>query len=219
MEIKNITAICGWALPPSWFSEQIQLAFPGSRVKTLYPINPFCAESARKALRENPADLYIGYSLGSLWLFMHQQYLPSSALKAALAPILSFTHEGERGGKTPKTKLKYFLRLLERGLETGQAALKDFYSVCSAPFPDDRLIEVPQRGVLIKGLEFLESALAPPSSTRDFISVSGEKDIFLDSEILRRYIPGLLIEKAVGHSPGPLLMRLAKELKRRNDLL
>jgi len=218
MEIKNITAICGWALPPNWFGEQIQLVFPNSRVKTLYPANPFCSESAKKALNDNPADLYIGYSLGSLWLFMHRQYLPSSALKAALAPILSFTHEGERGGKTPKTKLKYFLRLLERGLETGQAALKDFYTVCSAPFPDDRLNEVPQRSALIKGLEFLESALAPPASTKDFITVSGEKDIFLDSEILRRYIPGLLVEKAVGHSPGPLLKRLAIELNRRDFL-
>ena len=77
MEEKlTITAISGWAIPESWFAEQIKDAFPGSNVNVVYPKNPDNEQEARNILSRSPAKLYLGYSLGSLWLLKYQDCLP-----------------------------------------------------------------------------------------------------------------------------------------------
>ena len=63
-EKLNITAISGWAIPKSWFAEQIMDSFPGSNVNVVYPKNPDSEQEARNVLSRFPAQLYLGYSLG-----------------------------------------------------------------------------------------------------------------------------------------------------------
>ena len=89
----KITAVSGWAIPTEWFSEQIQKYFVDSEVNVIYPSDPFDSEEARIKLNEKPADLYLGYSLGSLWMFRHRHLFPKTSIKAVLAPILAFTKE------------------------------------------------------------------------------------------------------------------------------
>ena len=67
----RITAISGWAIPTEWFSEQIARYFINSEINVIYPDNPFDTEEAQRKINEVPADLYLGYSLGSLWMFKH----------------------------------------------------------------------------------------------------------------------------------------------------
>ena len=102
----KITAISGWAIPTEWFSDQIKKYFKNSEINVIYPDNPFDSEEARRVLNEVPADLYLGYSLGSLWMFRHKAFFPKSSIKAVLAPILAFTKEHNMGGKTTATQLK-----------------------------------------------------------------------------------------------------------------
>ena len=89
----RITAISGWAIPTEWFYEQIEKYFKNSEINVIYPTNPFDIEEARIMLSEKPADLYLGYSLGSLWMFRHHELFPKKSIKAVLAPILAFTKE------------------------------------------------------------------------------------------------------------------------------
>ena len=110
----RITAISGWAIPPEWFSEQIEKYFINSEINVIYPTNPFDTEEARKKLNEKPADLYLGYSLGSLWMFRHRELFPKKSIKAVLAPILAFTKEHNMGGKTTSAQLNYLINLLKR---------------------------------------------------------------------------------------------------------
>ena len=110
----KITAVSGWAIPTEWFSEQIQKYFVDSEVNVIYPSDPFDSEEARIKLNEKPADLYLGYSLGSLWMFRHRHLFPKTSIKAVLAPILAFTKEHDMGGKTTSTQLNYLIKLLQR---------------------------------------------------------------------------------------------------------
>ena len=74
----TITAISGWAIPETWFAKQLKSAFPNSKFKIVYPENPASREEAKKILRLFPSQLYIGYSLGSLWLLKYQNFLPKN---------------------------------------------------------------------------------------------------------------------------------------------
>ena len=77
MEKKlTITAISGWAIPKTWFGDQIMKAFPNAEIHVVYPENPEEKEEARYILNRYQAKLFIGYSLGSLWLLKYQNYLP-----------------------------------------------------------------------------------------------------------------------------------------------
>ena len=109
----KITAISGWAIPSDWFSEQIGKYFKNSEINVIYPNNPFDSEEARIKINAETADLYLGYSLGSLWMFKHKNYFPTSSIKAVLAPILGFTKEHNMGGKTTATQLNYLIKLLK----------------------------------------------------------------------------------------------------------
>ena len=90
MEEKlTITAISGWAIPKTWFAEQIKTAFPNAKIQVVYPENPEEKEEARYILNRYQSKLFIGYSLGSLWLLKYQNYLPQYCEKAILAPFLA----------------------------------------------------------------------------------------------------------------------------------
>ena len=86
----TITAISGWAVPETWFAEQVKSSFPNSDIKIVYPENTENAEEAKFILSQFQSQLYIGYSLGSLWLLKYQRFLPKNSQKAIIAPILAF---------------------------------------------------------------------------------------------------------------------------------
>jgi hypothetical protein len=206
----KITAVSGWAIPTEWFSEQIQKYFVDSEVNVIYPSDPFDSEEARIKLNEKPADLYLGYSLGSLWMFRHRHLFPKTSIKAVLAPILAFTKEHDMGGKTTSTQLNYLIKLLQRN--DNQNPLVDFYANCNIPFPRILLKTLPSRSILIKGLEFLQSVIASKNSVFDFKVIVGENDIFLDAIKLKNLIPQTQIVTGAGHAPDQLLSKLARTL-------
>lgn len=211
MEEKlTITAISGWAVPKSWFAEQIKDVFPDSEVHVVYPQNPDSDEEARNILSRLPTKLYIGYSLGSLWLLKYQNHLPSNCHKAILAPILGFLNTKQLGGKTSEVQLKYLIKILGRNSSTKTHVLRDFFFHADLPYPENQIQEIPEREILIRGLKFLENNSVTGKETNDFLSIIGENDTFLDAGILREHIPHLEIVKGVGHSPTPLLKQLAK---------
>ena len=206
----KITAVSGWAIPTEWFSEQIQKYFVDSEVNVIYPSDPFDSEEARIKLNEKPADLYLGYSLGSLWMFRHRHLFPKTSIKAVLAPILAFTKEHDMGGKTTSTQLNYLIKLLQRN--DNENPLVDFYANCEIPFPRILLKTLPSRSILIKGLEFLQSVIASKNSVFDFKVIVGENDIFLDAIKLKNLIPQTQIVTGAGHAPDQLLSKLARTL-------
>ena len=87
----KIIAVCGWAIPKQWFAQLVEESFPGSEVLVLYPSHPKDREEAKELLENISCDLYIGYSLGSLWLLYHKEFLSPAASKARLASLLDFT--------------------------------------------------------------------------------------------------------------------------------
>ncbi|MBT3921517.1 MAG: hypothetical protein HOF21_02975 [Nitrospina sp.] len=217
-KILTITAISGWALPCKWFAGEVAAAFPGSLIKVVYPQTPENPEEAEILLRRNPADLYIGYSLGSLWLLKYRYLLPDTARKALLAPILSFLKKDGLGGTTSETQLKYLSRILKQNKDR-QGALRDFFSYSNLPFPETLIEQMPDRETLLRGLEFLRSCRAKGEDTKIFLSILGENDIFIDGDLLKRHIPHLDIVQGVGHAPGKLLEHLAGRLNLSADNL
>jgi hypothetical protein len=212
MEEKlTITAISGWAVPETWFAEQIRETFPGSEVHVVYPENPENEKEARSILNRLPTQLYIGYSLGSLWLLKYQDHLPTNCHKAILAPILAFLNTGELGGKTSETQLKYLIKTLSRESNNTEV-LREFFFHADLPYPENRIEEIPGRNILLRGLKFLKNNSVTGKETDDFLSIIGENDIFLDAGVLREHIPHLEIVEGAGHSPTPLLKKLANML-------
>lgn len=205
----TITAVCGWALPPEWFHEQIEICFPETKINVLTPSQPSDLQEAERLLKSSKSDLYIGYSLGSLWLMTYQELLPQGSVKAVLAPILAFVRERNRGGKTPETTLKYLIRTLKRNSDAPKL-LREFYSSAGIHFSESWLKNIPDHKVLLNGLEFLHTAPVPKKEAQNFIALVGKEDGFLNGNELQRYIPQLEIVSSADHAPGPLLNRLAK---------
>jgi hypothetical protein len=179
-EPQSITAICGWALPPQWFEEQIRQVFPGIPVHAVYPFHP--------------DD-------------QHQSYIPAECQKILLAPILAFTEEQNKGGITNKTQLKYLARVLMQNSQDS-STLIEFFKDCRITIPEDHIKNVPCREALTRGLDYLSRESVSPESITGFLSIIGENDHLLDSFRLKQVIPNLRIIKDAGHGPGPLLQEL-----------
>jgi len=207
----TITAICGWALPSEWFYGLIENRFPEAKIKILTPCQPRDSQEAEHLLKSARANLYIGYSLGSLWLMTYQEMLPQASVKTVLAPVLAFVRERNRGGKTSRTQLKYLIRKLKRNPQD-PSPLLEFYSTAGIQFPEVLLKNIPEHQILLNGLEFLQNARVPQIDDQRFVAVVGENDGFLDGDELKRHLPQLDIVRNTGHEPGPLLNRLAEIL-------
>jgi hypothetical protein len=215
-KITTITAISGWALPEKWFATEVATAFPDSQIKVIYPENPGNFEEAKFLLQKYPADLYIGYSLGSLWLLNYVDLLPKTSVKALLAPFISFLEKDGLGGTTSEAQVKFLYRNLKQESE-GQTTLKNFFSYSELPFPESMIDEIPTKDILLRGLDFLMSCQANGEDAKIFLSIVGENDIFINGDLLRRQIPHLDIIQGVGHTPGNLLKRLANRLNCNSD--
>ena len=210
----TITAISGWAVPETWYADQVKQAFPNSDLKIVYPEDPENSEEAKSILSGFKSQLYIGYSLGSLWLLKYQCYLPQNCQKAIIAPILAFLDKADMGGKTSESQLKYLIKVLA-GSSSKMQVLRDFFYHADLPYPESQVHEIRDRETLIKGLEFLQNSSVTGKETNEFLSIIGENDIFIDAETLKVHIPHLEIMSGVGHSPIPLLNQLAQTLQDR----
>ncbi len=206
----TITAISGWAIPETWFEEQINNVFIDADTRIIYPKNPENKEEARQVLNQYPSDLYIGYSLGSLWLLKYQEFLPQNCHKALLAPILGFLDSSKLGGKTTEAQLKYLIKILKNSSDETEI-LRDFFFHANLPYPETQIHEIHKREILINGLEFLNNFSVTGKETNDFLSIIGENDTFVDPETLKVHIPHLKIIKGAGHSPTLLLKQLANK--------
>ena len=209
--ISTITAISGWALPRKWFANEVATAFPGAKIQVIYPETPEKIEEAEIMLRQYPADLYIGYSLGSLWLLKYSHLLPDTCIKVLLAPILSFLEKDGLGGTTSESQLKELFRRLMQGTDQN-VTLKKFFMYCDLQFPESLFDDIPDREILLRGLEFLKSYQVKGEDAKRFLSILGENDIFINAELLRVHIPHLDIIKGIGHAPESLLKHLSNRL-------
>tara|TARA_Y100001934_G_scaffold266720_1_gene346507 strand:- start:11 stop:664 length:654 start_codon:yes stop_codon:yes gene_type:complete len=208
----TITAISGWAVPESWFAEQVKSSFPNSDIKIVYPENPESAREAKIILNQFQSQIYIGYSLGSLWLLKYQQFLPKNCKKAIIAPILALLNKKNLGGKISESQLKILINFLSCNTNKIKV-LKDFFSFADLPYPVSHIDTIRDKKTLIKGLEFLKNTSVTGKETNDFLSIIGENDAFIDAGKLKFQIPHLKIVDGAGHSPTPLLNKLAQTLQ------
>ncbi len=208
---KKITAICGWAVPSDWFEETVQSFFPKFTVKAVYPNAPRDSNEAKKIFYETASDIYIGYSMGSLWLLHHREWIPDKAIKAIIAPILSFVREDKRGGKTSSVQLLYLLKTLQRKPEESEPIIK-FFAQCNLSNGKNLLGNIPKNDILIRGLEFLRDIKVEGNSTKGFLSFLGDNDPFLGTD-LKDFIPHLEVVADCDHAPNKMLKALADRFK------
>lgn len=205
----RITAVCGWAISPEGFRKQLAQSFPGGQIRVIYPKYPEDENEAKRLLADFPANLYIGHSLGSLWLLHHQQYIPERSVKVLLAPILGFTKEKELGGKISLGKLRYFIRNLNRARDI-ESVVSEFYDLGKINTPLPSRDELPEKDVLIRGLEFLKTVCV--SAAENWISLLGEKDVFLDWAQVQCHLPNLKVVPNAGHSADLLLKHFSENM-------
>ncbi|MCA9484147.1 MAG: hypothetical protein KC553_10460 [Nitrospina sp.] len=205
----TITGVCGWAIPPAWFEEQIALHFPGARIRAIYPESPADAQEAALLIRENPARLWIGFSLGSLWLMKHLDALPEGSTPAFLCPISGFTEEMGRGGKTRRVQLHYLIKQLNSQPES-LATVSRFFQDMDLPLK--ALDHFPiKTAALIRGLEFLKTTEVEPDLNKNPCHLLiGERDPLMNARMLSDIFENLILIPQAGHHPGPLLARLSQ---------
>ena len=80
------------------------------------------------------------------------------------------------------------------------------------PYPASQIDTIRDKKTLIRGLEFLQNTSVTGKETNDFLSIIGENDTFIDAGKLKIHIPHLKIVIGAGHSPTPLLNKLAETL-------
>jgi hypothetical protein len=204
----KITAVCGWALPTDWFRQLVESYFPRAEVRACYPMNPEDEEEAAAHLVPQ-TDWVIGYSLGSLWLLYHKGKIPAGTRVVLMAPILAFPAEKQLGGKTPVGKLKYQKKILNAS-EDYAAALKGFFDLSGIRLPENDLREPYDRDILVRGLDFLETATVSPQAADGCTAISGLRDPLLDGNRLKELIPHLNLVEGCDHSPHKLLSFLAQ---------
>ena len=209
MEIKiKITAICGWALPENWFRQLVESYFPKAEVMAHYPRNPESKEDAVELFNSAP-DWVIGYSLGSLWLLVHKNYIPPQTKIILMSPILAFPAEKNLGGITPLAKLNYQKKMLSSSKDY-LTSLKGFFDLSGIRLPENELQQPYSRETLIRGLEFLETVSVSPQTAQDCVAITGLRDPLLDGNRLKQLIPHLTLVEKCDHSPHKLLSRLAE---------
>lgn len=208
----TIIGICGWAIPPLWFQKQIKLAFPDSHIKTFYPQNPADENEAIRFTKENSAELWIGYSLGSHWLLKYLHLIPTPNKVALLSPILGFPVEMKLGGKISMVQLNYLVRNLKRHPEE-KGLIFDFLNQIGVDTNDTDFILNIEPSALLNGLKFLLENSIDPTKQPEYISVIGNQDPLTDYKILMGLIPDLIVVPEAGHHPAPLLRSLASSFR------
>ncbi len=208
----TIVGVCGWAIPPLWFQNQIQRVFPDSHVKTIYPHNPADENEAIHFTKENSAELWLGYSLGSLWLLKYAHLLPTPNKIALLSPILGFPAEMKLGGKISNVQLNYIARNLKRHPEKKDLVF-DFLNQIGVDTNDSDFILNIETVTLLKGLVFLLENSIDPTQQPEYFSFIGNQDPLIDHKVLMGLIPDLTVVPEAGHHPTLLLKSLASSFR------
>jgi hypothetical protein len=201
-------AICGWAIPEMWFSDLIEKTFPDYEITVHYPENPADKEEAKNILHETPCDLYIGYSLGSLWLLYHKEYLSIDAKKVLLAPIINFTNK-DCGSKISHGQLNVLIKQIKNKPDP-ISYVQEFFNFSEINIPETDLTHIPNRSTLSRGLEYLLNQTVPKTSLAGFMGVIGASDKLLDCEKIHSIMPQLKIVPNTGHDPKLLLEAIPK---------
>ena len=202
----KIIAICGWAIPEKWFANLVENTFPDADVLVHYPQNPIDREEAKHILCNDTCDLYIGYSLGSLWLLTHKEYLSTGSIKVLLAPIIDLTKK-ECGSKLSLGQLKLLLKQIKN---KPSPYVREFYQLCGINIPDSFINQIPEQNILGRGLEFLINNSVTKKSLDNFLGFIGSSDQILDSAKIKIFMPHLQITPNIGHEPKMLLDALSK---------
>jgi hypothetical protein len=204
----RIIAICGWAIPEKWFSSLIKNTFPGSDILVHYPKNPSDKEEAQVFLEENPCDIYIGYSLGSLWLLKNHEYLPKNSSKVLIAPIINFTDK-ECGSKFSIRQLNLLIKQIKN--KTNHIHyVREFFKLCEINIPESYIQQIPDKYILSQGLAFLLNNSVSKNSLDGYLGIIGSTDQLLDSAKIKSFMPQLEIIPEIGHDPNLLLASLSK---------
>ncbi len=205
----TINGICGWAISADWFQAQITSVVPDAKVQTFYPQYPDSLDEARQFISTHPANLWIGYSLGSLWLLRYAHLISPASSLALLSPVFGFTQEMRRGGKIRTVQLNYIIRNLQRKPDDLQSVLEFLKETGIDPQHAEFELSISPE-VLVRGLCFLRDHSFNSEIRNPYFSAVGEQDHLIDCKSLKREIPDLVIVPGTGHHPLPLLKALAK---------
>ena len=202
--------ISGWAVPPTWFMEQAQMAFPEAIHTAVSP------KEAGVVLQRDKPDVLGGYSLGALWLLMQAKANPATMPVILLAPLFSFAAENREGGRIALTQLKLQRR---RFRNDPKAAVADFYERSGLlnivpALKDFTKEEIVALDAELGWLENWRAEPPPPAHWQGFV---GDKDPLLDAEKLKEKWPRLQVVANTGHDPRPLLQAAAKEFLRKGQ--
>ncbi len=215
MEKKiKIGAVCGWAVGTDWFAGQIRKIFPDAYVEAIYPGNPSCPDEAQKLLDRTSADIYLGHSLGSLWLLHHKGLIGGKTPIYLASPVLAFPKEKNLGGKISVGQLKYLKKILATGKKNFEPII-NFFSTWNLSDVGELLDNLPDSESLLNGLDFLMSVSFTGPLPDNFEFIVGEQDDLLDPVALKNCIPRLIIAPQVGHNPIPLVKLFAPRIDAR----
>ena len=206
--VLKIRAVCGWAIPPAWFENQVAQCFPDARVDAVYPNFPAEAWEAVQIATEHPVDLWVGYSLGALWLLHHRRHVAHNARVALLAPFLGFIKEQGRGGKTPRGQLNYLIKMLSRKPEDLKP-VQEFWTLIGLSGEEIQAETCPPTEVLVRGLEFLRDIREEEGPPQSWLGLAGGADPLLDCRTLASWVPQLIELPGLNHHPVPLLKALS----------
>ncbi len=212
MEKIKIAAVCGWAVGADWFEDQSQIFLPGAKVSAIYPENPSCSDEAKRLLDRASADIYLGHSLGSLWLLHHKGLIVKNTSVFLLSPILAFPKEKNLGGKISSVQLKYLKKILKSGRNNYEPII-NFFSTWDLQDPNKLLDQLPDNESLLNGLDFLMSVSYTNDVPDRYEFIVGEQDDLLDPMALRKILPELVIVPEEGHNPIPLLKHFSPLIK------
>lgn len=187
----HILWISGWSLPAAWLAEGARTALPEFTHSSIEPDK----DAVACALRFD-ADILGGFSFGAHLLLGIDDPRP----RILLAPFIDLKSEAGLGGAVATTQIKHLLRWLKRD---PVAAIADFHKRIGVEAPAQS--EPPDIPKLAWGLEqmlALPPALHPlPSGS---IAVAGKNDPLLDTDALKKNLPGLHVIGS-GHQLEPLL--------------
>ena len=198
--------ISGWSVPPTWLASQARDAFPEATHTAVPP------SEANAGIAQEKFDVLGGYSLGALWLLMHQKDFPENVPVVLLAPIISLVAEYGDGGRVALAQLRLQRR---RFRQQAKASIEDFYrhSGLENILPAVGELSNEQIAALDTELSWLEewrAAVPPPKNWRGFV---GQEDPLLDAEVLQGKWPALRLVSQAGHAPGPLLRAAAQKFQ------
>jgi hypothetical protein len=193
--------LLGWAIPESWFAEQVRAAFPAGEHHFFAAAPGALAQMAAAG----PFDWVAGYSLGALILLLEADRAAALGQVALLAPIWAFPAEDKLGGRVARAQVRALAQWLRRD---EAAAIADFYDRAGLEIPAGTTLAVPREHLLwgLTGLEKLRVDGGLPAGWRAWC---GADDALIDAPQLQARVPELSLVPQATHEPARLLAAFA----------